>query len=281
MKEYYSERKGLLNSDFKINLNQLREMFLSTYEYFYNKKAFECAFIGVYKKCAENTRQFLSPLMSPSPEVFFSIKLQSHRIYPIDENYKHFDESTIFSIIEILYDYVGIYNFEIDEFEREESRKEYCELFNNILKFYGDGYYLEPSNGFVMKIPNIPLQEQLKCEKEHVPDNVFERMSSAAQTFYRFDTDMEAKKKAICTLADILENIREPLKETLNQEYQINKDKHDKLIFDIVNNFNIRHDKAGQYKGYSRDIWYEWAMQYYMSVIIAYYKLDFERNSLF
>ena len=39
MKEYYSERNGLLNKDFTINLNQLREMFLFTYEYFYNKKA--------------------------------------------------------------------------------------------------------------------------------------------------------------------------------------------------------------------------------------------------
>lgn len=274
MKEYYSERNGLLNKDFTINLNQLREMFLSTYEYFYNKKAFHGAFFGVFKNSAECRKQISPPLMSPSPDVFFSIKMQSHKIYPIDENYKRYDEATIFSVIEILYDYIGIYNFEIDEFEQEETQREYCELFNDILRFYGEGYYLEPKSGFIMKTPNIALQEQLSCDCEHIPNDILERMRSATKSFYRFDSDMEMKKKAICTLADILESVRNPLKEKLNQAYEINKDDHDKLIFDIVNNFKFRHDKAKQLTGYSRDIWYDWAMQYYTSVIIAYYKLD-------
>jgi hypothetical protein len=137
------------------------------------------------------------------------------------------------------------------------------------LKFYGDGYYLEPANGFVMKMPNIALKEQLQSDCEHVPEDILERMRSASESFYRFDSDMETKKKAICSLADILESFREPLKQTLSQEYEINQNEHDKLIFEIVNRFNIRHDKADQLTGYSRDIWYEWAMQYYTSVIIV------------
>ena len=72
--------------------------------------------------------------------------------------------------------------------------------------------------------------------------------------YYRFDTDMEAKKKPINILADILEKVRDDLKETLNQEYDVSKNEHDRLIFGIVNEYNIRHNKADQKTDYSRMI---------------------------
>lgn len=39
------------------------------------------------------------------------------------------------------------------------------------------------------------------------------------------------------------------------------------------NGYNIRHNKADQKTDYSREIWYDWMMQYYTSTILAYYKL--------
>lgn len=67
--------------------------------------------------------------------------------------------------------------------------------------------------------------------------------------------------------------MRDDLKETLNQEYDISKNDHDRLIFGIVNGYNIRHNKADQKTDYSCEIWYDWMMQYYTSTILAYYKL--------
>lgn len=87
------------------------------------------------------------------------------------------------------------------------------------------------------------------------------------------------KKKAITILTDILEKVREELKTSLNQEFNINKNEHDKLIFEIVNKFNIRHNDDKQCRNYSQDIWYDWMMQYYTSTIITYYKL-LERNGV-
>ena len=51
------------------------------------------------------------------------------------------------------------------------------------------------------------------------------------------------------------------------------KDSKDRLIFGIVNEYNIRHNKADQKTDYSREIWYDWMMQYYTSTIITYCKL--------
>lgn len=275
MKRYYSERKGLIEKPLKLSISDLREMFYSTYIYFDKKKAFQTAFYGIEDDSEQiNSTIVVAPRMSPSPDVYFTIRTQKLDAWPIDsENVGMYDESTLFTVIEILYDHIGKYNFITQKFEQKELQVEFLGHINNILKFYEDGYYLEPTNGFVMKMPNIALKAQLESNCEQVPDDVLEKMRSATKSYYRFNADLEIRKKAICTLADILEMVREQLKEILNREYEINKNNHDKLIFEFVNQYNIRHNDKKQYTEYSRDIWYDWAMQYYTSVIIAYYKL--------
>ena len=66
----------------------------------------------------------------------------------------------------------------------------------------------------------------------------------------------------------------------MNEEYEIGKNKHDKLTFNIVNSFDIRHNWADQKNNYSKEIWYDWMMQYYTSIIVAYYKLKKEHEKL-
>lgn len=74
-----------------------------------------------------------------------------------------------------------------------------------------------------MEMPNKALQEQFSYDGSDLPEGVLEQLKSASRMYYRFDTDMEAKKKAINILADILEKVRDDLKETLNQEYDVSK----------------------------------------------------------
>ena len=106
-----------------------------------------------------------------------------------------------------------------------------------------------------------------------LPGSIYEQLATATEMYYRFDANLEQKKKAINILADILESEREEVKDTLNAEYEVPKNEHDKLIFGIVNGYNIRHNRADQKNDYSKEIWYDWMMQYYTSVIIAFYKL--------
>ena len=165
------------------------------------------------------------------------------------------------------------YIYEIDQFENEAQKEEFAEQINNILRAYKEGYYLEPTNGFIMQIPNGALREQLEYDGSDLPDSVYEQLATATEMYYRFDANLEQKKKAINILADILESEREEVKDTLNAEYEVPKNEHDKLIFGIVNGYNIRHNRADQKNDYSKEIWYDWMMQYYTSVIIAFYKL--------
>lgn len=275
MREYYAKRNGLLTEKLTLSLDELNTYFLSTYRYFENKGYFEVAMKGAWRQIpyTNEQEQVLPPTMIPSPDVYFSVLLQSAEVWPIYQYIEYYDEKTLFSVIEILYDNIGVYNYQEDKYETQQARTEYSELINNILAVYKDGYYLEPKNGYIMNAPNYALKEQLNYSGEEMPENVFIQLSTASEMFYRFDSNIEEKKKAIAILADILENEREPLKELLNSEYEIGKNEHDKLIFGIVNGFNIRHNRADQKTDYSKAIWYDWMMQYYTSVIIAYYKL--------
>lgn len=220
-----------------------------------------------------DSEQVLPPSLLPSPEVYFATRLQDKEVWPIWQYIEGYDEQILFSVIEILYDHIGIYNYEIDEFESEVPKAEFAEQINNILRSYKEGYYLEPTNGFIIQMPNVALSEQLEYDGYALPDSVYEQMTTAIEMYYRFDANLEQKKKAINVLADILESEREEVKNVLNAEYGVPKNEHDKLIFNIVNGYNIRHNRADQKSNYSKEIWYDWMMQYYTSVIIAFYKV--------
>lgn len=275
MYTYYAERKGLITQKLNLTLEELLNSFIQVYNYFNGKGSFDLAFKGANDedRWTHETISILPPTMAPSPEVFFMTHLQDKQVWPITEYYESYTEEILFSVIEMLYEYIGIYNYKTDKIEAEEEKSLFLEQINNLLRAYKDGYYLEMSNGFVMEVPNKALQEQLSYNGADLPEDVFEQLKSASRMYYRFDTDMEAKKKAVNILADILEKVRDDLKETLNQEYDVSKNDHDRLLFGIVNGYNIRHNKVDQKTEYSREIWYDWMMQYYTSTIIAYYKL--------
>lgn len=180
----------------------------------------------------------------------------------------------MFTLIEILYKHIGFYDFGNDKFEKREHQEEFTTLINNLLKRYKNGYYLDEKLGFIMEQSNEAVNALLQTDvPKTINEGVMEQLQTSVKMFYRFNSNEESKKKAINILADILEPLRENLKELLNNEYEVNKNSHDKLIFEVVNQFNIRHNNQKQITGYSREIWYDWMMQYYTSVIITYYRL--------
>ena len=275
MKKYYAERNGLIKKNLNIRLDELITFFGQTYRYFSNKGYFDCAENGIWRSIqyTNDGEQIIAPTLAPSPEIYFANQLQSSEIWPIWEHYEYYTEEILFTVIEILYDHIATYDYTNSELKKEEPKRELAGHINNILKMYCDGYYLEPQNGFIMKLPNETLKQQLCYKGNEMTDEVYTKLSTATEMYYRFDSNMEMKKKAINILADILEGEREDVKNLLNDEYEINKNDHDKLIFSIVNGFSIRHNRTNQKEGYSKEIWYDWMMQYYTSVIIAYYRL--------
>ncbi len=281
MKQYYIERNGLIESSVRLSLDEINNYFIDIYRYFDTKGYFECALKGIWKPIpfSDDVEQILPISLAPSPTVFFTTHIQNKCVWPIYEYAQYYSEKVLFTVIEILFDHIAVYDYKKSQLNKSGPQTEFAQHINNILKMYNGGYYLEPTNGFIMKTPNEALKQQLSYKGQEVPDEVFEKLTTASSMYYRFDSTMEAKKKAINILADILESEREPLKNLLNTEYGMPKNEHDKLIFGIVNSFSIRHNRADQKNKYSKEIWYDWMMQYYTSVIITYYKLKIQEEA--
>ncbi|WP_445489829.1 hypothetical protein [Niallia sp. 03133] len=272
---YYAERNNLLNKDFKIDLDDLKNYFIQVYRYFNDRKLFDVAFNGVWQsERYKEDYQLHPPTMSPSPEIFFLNHLNKDEIYPFWEYYESYSEEELFTVIEILYNHICSYNYSEGTFIEEKYKQEFAMHINNLLKRYKNGFYLNEKHGFIMEEPNEAVNALMN---ETIPDSmdndVIEQLKTAVKMYYRFDSNEELKKKAINILADILEPLRDDLKSLLNKEYDISKNDHDKIIFGIVNGFNIRHNDKKQLTEYNKSVWYDWMMQYYTSVIFTYYRL--------
>lgn len=232
--QYYIKRKKLLNNEFSFDLDDLRRYFFQTYKYFDNRELFDVAFKGVWgvESFSNNQYQVYPPSMAPTPEVFFINQLESDNIYPIHKNYIYYSEEELFTLIEILYKHIGFYDFGNDKFEKREHQEEFTTLINNLLKRYKNGYYLDEKLGFIMEQSNEAVNALLQTDvPKTINEGVMEQLQTSVKMFYRFNSNEESKKKAINILADILEPLRENLKELLNNEYEVNKNSHDKLNF--------------------------------------------------
>jgi hypothetical protein len=77
---------------------------------------------------------------------------------------------------------------------------------------------------------------------------------------------MTERRDAVRDLADVLEFLRPKLKVVLAK-------KDEAALFEIANNFGIRHHNAGQTTDYDKGIWYSWIFYFYLATIHAVIRL--------
>ena len=106
------------------------------------------------------------------------------------------------------------------------------------------------------------------------PDNVESRVNSAVLKFRRYRSSIDDRRDAIRDLADVLEFLRPKLKLVITKS-----DEGD--LFNIANNFGIRHHNESQKTDYDRAIWHSWLFYYYLATIHATLRLieKYEQNN--
>jgi hypothetical protein len=87
-------------------------------------------------------------------------------------------------------------------------------------------------------------------------DNISNKINSAILKFRETNQTLDDTKQ-FRELADVLEFLRPAIKQHLNKK----KTKND--IFNIANNFGIRHHNKDQQTEYDKAIWYSWIFYYY------------------
>jgi len=257
-RKYYSSRKG----DKKLTTEQLYERLKDTYLYFkegdYFKEQLEITYNNISKRA-----KYLS-----------SIKLYE-QIFPLEE-WDPLDmvanEDLIFSTIEFLHDHISkpgeLENFtdnrfnytDYGEYNTLAGREEFRNAVNSFLDDYEEGYQLD-ENGEILKKGDGGLDHILSADiVEYDFDNVDLQVKKAVHTWKSRKAGLDEKKRAVQDLADVFEWLRKTggLKKALNK-------KDEKDLFNIANNFAIRHHNPDQKTNYDEKIWYSWMFHFYLA----------------
>jgi hypothetical protein len=205
--------------------------------------------------------------------------LKMEDIWPFGKNLRRYDESTFFSVVEFIYDYVSKTvpkRGAKPSFEKEPAQRMYLKRVNEILnlrtihmiedgvrrkivyELSDDGEIREKAQeGFEKLIEEMPETGD--------PENIDEKIHYAKSRFLRYGATLEEKKDAVRTLGDVLEFLRK-------SDIRMPKS-DDSDLRNILNNFSIRHHNKEQKGEYTKSVWYEYMFYLFLTSINVLLKM--------
>jgi hypothetical protein len=257
----------------RVDLATLRRLFFILYTDFEDKGYFQESF-GYFCVDAGD----VPGLVGPKIENYVFLRLRKDNLWPVFKQYLEYAEEDLFDVLEFLYDHVskpipeteyyhqyGDCGWHYKDFDRRNGQKEYRNKVNTLLKQYGD--YELSRKGEILSIA-VPGTEALFESQmpEYDKDNVNNRLGEAVIRFRRHHSSLDDKKNAVKTLTEILEFIRPKLKAVITKA-------DESELFNIANNFGIRHHNEKQKTDYDQEVWLDWMFYYYLATINAVLRL--------
>lgn len=196
--------------------------------------------------------------------------LRKKHVWPPTSFAYAYKEDDLFDVIEFMFDHVSKpingWNHQHehcgmhwDEFDKTAGQQEFRRRINQFLSHYENGFELSSDGIILRKAPSgyEPIFEA------HVPSmnaTVQERVKAATVLFRRHGSSIEDRRHAVSDLAGVLEALRPKLKDAITS-----KDEDD--LFNIANNFLIRHHNDKQKTNYEAALWLSWMFYLYLSTI--------------
>jgi hypothetical protein len=195
-------------------------------------------------------------------------------------------EDNIFDTIEFLYDLASKPDeeyrvtddsgFSYWEWKYDEAagRAEFRSKANAFLADYQPGYELT-EQGEIVELGAHGLRHIFNAEIiRYDEENVDSRVRAAISKWRSRHSTIREKKEAIRELADVFEW----LKKTGKLSAVLDR-KDESAIFEIANNFGIRHANPKQKTNYDQGIWYSWMFHFYLATYHATIRLLNKRDT--
>ncbi len=262
---YYSVRTGRRSA--QIDFNELKGLFVAAFN--------DMCALGHFQQvlgtdCPDGD---VPGSAGSDVEVFFFRKLKKRNLWPFHDRHAFWEEEDLFDIIELLHDcaskgidgrHHGYLNcgMHYETFDREAGQNDFRVAMNEILRDYDKGYVLTANGEIIVPGPR-GLRDLARAPKPPGdPKHVQARVNAAIDKFQRRGSTSSDRRDAIRDLADILEFLRPQAKAVLTQQ-----DESD--LFNIANNFGIRHHNQRQKTQYDEGIWQSWMFYYFLASIHA------------
>lgn len=271
-RRYYSVRHGRRAAAGGFELGDFKRFFAAAFDALEEKGLFQ-EWFGYH--CVDAGEVFGAA--GSDVDLFLFRKTRRMGLWPIRSKIADYSEDDVFDVIEVLFDHCskGVEGFQhsfggcgwhYSEFDRAAGRAIYREKVNEILADYGSGFELS-EEGEILILAEEGLDTLLAAPLPSLdPKNVEARVAAAALKYRRRGSSGADRRDAVRDLADVLEFLREDVKAVLKTD-------DEKDLFNLANNFGIRHHRRGQKTDYDQSIWLSWMFHHYLATIHACLRL--------
>ncbi len=261
-RRYYSVRKAIK----PLSLEVLKDLFGAVFTQFKEKQFFDESFGFT---CVD--AGWTKGTVGSDPNVYFLQRLRKRDRWPILEKLNTYSEDDLFDVIELLYDLVsegtdGFYHsygdcgMHYSKFNQPSGQAKFRAEINGILADYNDGYELA-ENGEIVEKADKGLETLLTAKLPNLAgSDAIHNVEEAISMFRRRHASLTDRRNAVRMLADVLEALRSKLKGTITS-----RDEAD--LFNIANNFAIRHNNDKQKTNYDKSLWLSWMFYFYLATL--------------
>ena len=189
-------------------------------------------------------------------------------IWPFDESLPTLEEDWVFTVLEFLHDHAAMptefshhtwadCGIHVESADEASGHEEFRLVINRYLARYGSGYELQPS-GEIWHLTPSGLED--RSPEETGDKSIDDKVQHAMSTFRRHNATDEQKRDAIKNLADVLELLRSAADTGLPS-------KDEDRLFEIANQYGIRHHNTRQKTEYESRIWLDWIFYAFLNAV--------------
>lgn len=191
-------------------------------------------------------------------------------LWPIHEKAPLYTEDDFFDVLEFLHQYVskpidgtmhsyGQCGMHWETFNKVQGQHDFRSKVNSVLAHYEQRFELS-TNGEVLHKPEAGFEPIFDADLPSKDKNVLSRVTAAALRYRRHGSTVDDRRQAVRDLSDVLEYLRPQVKSMLTSA-------DEKDLFNIANNFGVRHHNDKQRTAYDAGIWLSWMFYFYLSTI--------------
>jgi len=261
---YYSQRQGTNPNMLGLPLLDVIDLFARVYDQLRADGFFTEAF-GF--ECVDN-----GPIPGAVRDVDLELLLAVRKkaLWPIRERGATYSEDDFLDVIEFLHQHVskpidGTHHswndcgMHWETFNKAEGQSLFRERVNSVLSHYAKPFVLSPE-GEVLRRPEAGFEQIFEADIPSPDTNVVGRINAATLRYRRHGSTPDDRRQAVRDLADVLEYLRPQVKSLLTSA-----DEND--LFNLANNFGIRHHNTQQKTGYDAQLWLSWMFYFYLATI--------------
>ncbi len=280
--KYYSQRTGTNPNLEGLPLDDIINLFSRGY----NQLETDGYFVEAFGYCCVDQDYVEGNVKDINLEMLLTIRKKN--LWPIteygqtSEYCQGYTEDDFLDVIEFLYQYVSkpidgtmhSYNqcgMHWETFNKKEGQNAYREKVNTVLEHYKNKFELSLT-GEVLHKPEAGFENIFNAGMPSKDNNIVERINAATTNYRRHGSSIDDRRQAVRDLADVLEYLRPQVQELLT-----NKDEKD--LFNIANNFGIRHHNDKQKTSYDAAIWLSWMFYFYLATIhVVLRKIEHDKS---